>query len=98
MTDVGLECLAKSLQHNKVLTALNMSNFAQNPNRLTGEIVPILSEYLQNNDTLTELELPGNLGFSIASIENAVNDVRKRRGLPLIGVRGMSVPLSKSCM
>ena len=100
MTDVGLECLAKSLLYNNVLTKLDIGNGynANNPNRLTEKIVPVLTECLQNNHTLTELWLPGNLKSSIASIEKAVNDVRKRSGLSLIIVIGMSVPLNENCM
>ena len=98
MTDVGLECLAKSLQHNNVLTKLDIGNGfdANNPNRLTEKIVPVLTENLQNNHTLTELVLPENLRSSTARIEKAVNDVRKRSGLPLIKVSGMSVPLNEN--
>ena len=91
MTDVGLECLAKSLQHNNILTRLDISNGASSPNRLTEKIVPVLTEYLKNNHTLSELELPGNLRSSIA-------DVRKTSGLPLINVIGMSVPLNENSM
>ena len=100
MTYVGLEWLAKSLQHNNVLTTLYLWNAsrANYPNRLTEKIVPVLTECLQNNHTLTELRLPWNLKSSTASIENAVNDVRKRSGLPLIEVSGMSVPLNESSM
>ena len=99
MTDVGLEYLAKSLQHNNVLTILDISNgYANNPNRLTEKIVPVLTECLQNNHILTELVLPKNLRSSTASIEKAVNDVRKRSGLPLIEVLGMSVPLNENSM
>ena len=100
MTDVGLECLAKSLQHNNVLTKLDISDVsaANNRNRLTEKVVPVLTECLQNNHTLTELWLPGNLRSSTAIIENAVNDVRKRSGLPLIKVSGMSVPLNENSM
>ena len=100
MTDVGLECLAKSLQHNNVLTKLDIGNGynANYPNRLTEKIVPVLIECLQNNHTLTWLELPGSLRSSIASIKKAVNDVRKRSGLPLIKVTGMSVPLNENSM
>ena len=100
MTDVGLECLAKSLQHNNGLTKLDISNLssANYPNRLTEKIVPVLTECLQNNHTLTKLELPGNLRSSTARIEKAVNDVRKRSGLPLIEVSGMSVPLNENSM
>ena len=98
MTDVGLECLAKSLQHNKCLTVLKISNYNKNPNRLTEKIVPILTKCLQNNHSLIALELPNNLKSSTTSIEKAVNDVRKRRRLPLIIVNGMSVPLNKNCV
>ena len=100
MTDVGLECLAKSLQHNNVLTTLYVyyglsTNY---PNRLTEKIVPVLTEYFQDNHTLTGLVLPENLRSSTASREKAVNDVRKRSGLPLIKVIGMSVPLNENSM
>jgi Ran GTPase-activating protein (RanGAP) involved in mRNA processing and transport len=91
MTDVGLECLAKSLQHNKVLNVLNVGNISGNRNRLTKRIVPVLTRCLQINDTLTKLVLPKKLEPSIQSIEKAVNDVRKRSGLPYIEVKGMSV-------
>ena len=102
MTDVGLECLAKSLQHNNVL-ALNelyLYNLgtADIPNRITEKIVPVLTECLQNNHTLTKLVLPKNLKSSTTSIEEAVNDVRKRSGLPLIEVIGMYVPLNEDSM
>ena len=94
MTDVGLDCLAKSLQHNNVLTRLYVYNgySTNNGNRPTEKIVPVLTECLQNNHTLNWLELPQNLKSSTASIEKAVNDVRKTNGLPLIKVSGMSVP------
>ena len=89
MTDVGFQCLAKSLQQNNVLTQLQVWNFSSNPNGITEKIVPVLTECLQNNHTLTELKLPKNLESSTTSIEEAVNDVRKRSGLPLIKVTGM---------
>ena len=102
MTDVGLECLAKSLQYNNVLNELQLWSLTsysdQWPNRLTAKIVPVLAECLQNNHTLTELWLPQNLRSSIANIEKPVNDVRKRSGLPLIKVTGMSVPLNGNTM
>ena len=100
MTDVGLECLAKSLQHNNVLTQLHVWNFGgeDNPNRVTEKIVPVLTECLQNNHTLTELGLPKNLKSYTTSIEEAVNDVRKRSRLPLIKVTGMYVPLNEDSM
>ena len=98
MTDVGLECLAKSLQHNNVLKTLLLSNFSNNLNRLTEKIIPVLTECLQNNHTLTWLELPKNLESSTTSIEEAVNDVRKRSGLPLIKVTGMYAPPNEDSM
>ena len=99
MTDVGLECLAKFLQDNNVLNQLDVFNFddENNPNRITEKIVPVLTECLQNNHTLTELKLPLNLESSTTSIE-AVNDVRKRSGLPLIKVKGMYAPLNEDSM
>ena len=100
MTDVGLECLAKSLQHNNLLNELYLYNLSStdNPNRITEKIVPVLTECLQNNHTLTKLELPKNLESSTTSIEEAVNDVRKRSGLPLIKVTGMYIPLNEDSM
>ena len=99
MTDVGLECLAKSLQHNNVLTTLYVYNIsgANYPNRLTEKIIPVLTECLQDNHTLTGLCLPGNLRSSTASIKKAVNDVRMRSGLLLIRVTGMSVQYIATC-
>ena len=91
MTDVGLQCLIKSLQHNNILSILSVYNLNDNPNRLTEKIVPVVSECLQNNRTLTELWLPKNLRSSRVSIEEAVNDVRKRSGLPYIKVIGKSI-------
>ena len=67
-----------------------------NLNRLTEKIVPVLTECFQNNHTLTKLELPKNLKSSTTSIEKAVNGVRKRSGLPLIKVTGMSVTLNEN--
>ena len=101
MTDMGLRCLAKSLHHNKVLNNIRLHNiFSSNKqclNRLTEKIVPVLTECLQNNHTLTKLMLPGNIiESSRASIEKAVNDVRKRSRLPLIMVSGMSIHLNKN--
>ena len=97
MTDVGLECLAKSVQHNNILNELQVWNVTEkNPNRITEKIVPVLTECLQNNHTLTKLVLPNNLKSSTTSIENAVNDVRKRSGLPFIEVTGMYVPLNET--
>ena len=94
MTDVGLKCLVKSLHHN-VLNELHIWNLSNNYNRLTEKIVPVLIERVQNNHTLTELVLPKNLESCTTNIEKAINDVRKRSGLPLIEVSGMSVPLNE---
>ena len=94
MTDVGLQYLAKSLQYNSVLATLQLYNLNRNRNRLTEKIVPVLTECLQNNHILTQLDLPKNLESYTTSIEKAVNDVRKRFGLLLIKVEGMSIPLN----
>jgi Ran GTPase-activating protein (RanGAP) involved in mRNA processing and transport len=96
MTDVGLECLVKSLQHNNVLNKLSAFNLDDNPNKISEKIIPVLTKCLQNNRTLTELQLPKNLKSSTASIEEAVNDVRKRNGLPFIKVEGRSIPLNEN--
>ena len=91
ITDVGLEFLVKSLQCNNVLNKLSVYNSGGSSNRLTETIVPVLTECLQNNHTLTGLSLPENLESSTASIEKAVNDVRKRNGLRFIRVTGRSI-------
>ena len=89
MTDMGLKCIVKSLQHNIVLYKLSIG-YTTNRN-ITKKIVPVLTECLQKNHTLTQLQLPMNLQSSGISIEKAVNDIRKRNGLPLIQVQGVSV-------
>ena len=87
MTNMGLEQLATSLIYNDSLVTLMLCNHLQTtPNVLTDEIVPFLSDCLKRNLTLTNLGLPGDLKSSTTSIEEAVNDVRKKRGLPLIEV------------
>ena len=86
MTDKGLVCLAKSVQHNNTLTRLYVNNLTDSSNRLTEKIIPILTECLRNNRTLTTLMVPENLESSTATIQEAVNDIRRRSGLPLIKV------------
>ena len=99
VTDVGLEYLAKSLQHNNVLTRLDVWNYSSNNlNRITEKIVPVLTKCLQNNHTLTKLWLPKNFKSCTTSIQKAVNDIRKRSGLPLIKVTGMYVPLNEDSL
>ena len=92
MTDVGLECLAKSLRHNNVLSQLHVWNLdgENNFNRITRKIFPVFTECLKYNSTLTNLDLPKSIQSSTISIEESVNVIRKRRGLPLIEVTGMS--------
>ena len=89
MTDVGFECLVKSLQDNKVLNELYVHNsrtVAASPtlNRITEKIVTVLTECLQNNNSLIMLGLPQNVKSSTTSIQDAVSDVRKRSGMALI--------------
>ena len=92
MTDMGLTYLAWLLQHNNALKQLDVYNFrGDNANRLTKRIVPVLTECLQNNHSLTRLELPVNLESFATSIENTINGARKRNGLPLIKVEGMTL-------
>ena len=94
MTDVGLECLATSLQCNSAMNDLRLFSYYNStvhggwPNKFTERIVPILIKCFQNNCTLTKLGLPRNLESSTASIEKAVNDARRRGGLPFIKVSG----------
>ena len=100
MTDVGLEYLAQSLQYNNDLSHLLLWNLqmGSKSNIITEKVVPILTECLQNNHTLTLLELPRDFKSSttLGNIEKAVNDVRKRSELPLIEVSGMSVSLMRT--
>ena len=89
-TDVALECLSNSIRDNKSLNTLNVVNLAdRNKNLITEKIVPVLIECLQNNHTLTMLYLPDNLESYTTGIQKAVNDVRKRNGLPLIQVHDL---------
>ena len=92
VTDNGLKCLAEAIQHNHALGALFVHNLPHRnirtfKNPITKGIIPVLIEYLQINCTLTELYIPNNLESCTSSIKEAVNDVRKRSGLPLIEVK-----------
>ena len=96
MTDKGLKNLAKSLQHNGSLERLNIGNgdiyyedegkgvfCSHNHNTITKEGILVLIECLKNNKSLMELIIPDNSELSMTAQE-AVNESRKKRGLPLI--------------
>ena len=91
MTDTGLKCLAKCLQDNVVLKKLKVYSYSNKDyqNKITENVVPVLTEYLQKVHTLTELCLPMSLRSSITTIEETVSNARKRNGLPFIEVLGM---------
>ena len=80
--------LLKALQHNHGLTELQIFRNSA----LTERIVSVLIEYLTNNHSLVGLWLPGQLESACCdlAIEKAVNDVRKKNGLPLIEVRSLN--------
>ena len=87
MTDIGLKQLAISLTHNCSLAELTLETFSgDQDNKLTVGIVPVLSHCLKQNSTLTKLLLPLNLASSTTSTEEAVNAVRRAKGLPLISI------------
>ena len=79
--------LAEALAGNKCLEKLSISC---NRKLVSGDKLTIqkISEYLQNNHILTELHLYGDWSCACKhEIESAVNDIRKRHGLPLLCVR-----------
>ena len=88
IADNGFQCLAEAIQYNHGLNTLFVHNriFSKISNLISETIVPVLIECLQNNCTLTKLWLPYKLKSSMSDIEEAVNDVRKRSGLPLIEI------------
>ena len=90
MTDVGLEHLANSLQANRSLNQLHLYNIGSGvENHITGKSVLFL---IKNNSTLEELSLPADFKSSTNSIQEIINETRKRSGLSFIKVTG------KSCM
>ena len=88
ITDNGFQYLAEAIQDNRGLSTLFVHNclFSKTRNLISETIIPILIECLQNNHTLTKLWLPHKLKSSTSDIEEAINDVRKRSGLPLVEV------------
>ena len=98
MTDEGLESLAKSLQHSKSLQQLNLCNghtkindnnivldwITSYPNTITKKGVSVLTECLKNKKSLSELILPADFESSTTTVQEAVNEARKRNGLPFI--------------
>ena len=113
MTDEHLESLARSLQHNKSLQQLNISNgfmyqlvhspatrtkykCIEYPNTITKKGVSVLTECLKKNNSLLELILPADFESSTTTVQVAVNEARKRSGLPFIKWH-VSLFLSSSC-
>ena len=94
ITDIGFEYIAKSMQNNNALKTLNVATCPGlgTENQITVKIVSVLIECLQINHTLTELYLPDNLDSSTPDINKAVNDIRQRKGLPLVEVKGITIP------
>ena len=87
VSDIGLRYLAKAIQDNHSLKSLIVTNpYSKIKSSIAEKIVPVLIECLQNNDTLTNLLLPRRLESSVSGINEAVNDVRKRNGLPVIDI------------
>ena len=91
ITNIGLEYLVKSIQDNNGLNTLSFTKLAGYYDRSTWDlkesrIIQVLIECLPNNKTLTNLDLSCALGSYVTVIEEAVNDVRKQRGLPLLTV------------
>ena len=96
ITNIGLEYLANSIQHNNGLNTLSITNsevpLDERDKRsdcytsISEKIVPVLKKCLQDNKTLTNLELSCTLKTSVTVIEGAVNGVRKQRRLPLLRV------------
>ena len=89
MTD---ECLAKSIQDNNGLETLNIfsSSISDATNCITPMVIPVFTECLTSNHTLTELGfvdfIETSTSISTANMKKVVNDVRKRNGLPLIDI------------
>ena len=94
ITDVGLKYFVKSIQENKGLNTLSVTNsvvdLAANHGKrsncysvITEKIIPVLTECLQNNSTLTYLELSRALEELETDIDEAVNE---ERGVPLLTI------------
>ena len=59
-------------------------------NVVTDKEIPHLIDCLKNNTALTMLVLPKDNEQSITTIQEAVNNVRKKNGLPNVEVKGES--------
>ena len=92
MTDMGLECLARSLQHNKSLEVLEIWNdlVILYENIITEKGASVLIECLKKNQSLLKLVLPADFKYTSCTMQEAVNEARMRRKLPLIKVTGGS--------
>ena len=63
------------------------------PNTITKKGVSVLTECLKKNNSLLELILPADFESSTTTVQEAVNEARKRNGLPFIKVTGESFSL-----
>ena len=92
LTDVGLGDLACSLQQNRALKELYIRSYlSEYRNTITDKGIDSLKTYLKNNTTLTMLVLPKDNEMFTNTIQEAVNETRKMRGLPVIEVKGQSL-------
>ena len=92
ITDDGLCCLVKSIHNHCALNALLLHNSHRKfENAITENVIPVLIEclQLQSSHTLTELYLPDNfeLARSLHDIREAINDIRKKSGVPVLEVK-----------
>ena len=100
MTNLGLWHLANALLQNSSLTRLDIWNADCDndylyPNFICDDGVAFLTECLKKNSVLSELNLPGDFKLSAATAQEAINERRRRSGLPLIKVKGK---FSFSCL
>ena len=94
ISDTGMEYLAKSIQDNTGLNTLYLLNrkwtWNYDGKNITANIIPILTECLPKNHTLTELAFSNDLSdlivYEVDEIERTVNDVRMRNGLPYLKI------------
>ena len=79
MTDKGLKLLSHALTENKALQKLDITW-----NRISERGLLVFTEFLMKNEGLVKLWLQRH--FRPASVQEAVNESRKKDGLPLIEV------------
>ena len=94
MTDKGLEHIRNSLQKNERLKELKVYNFQNQKhlNKLTGnsDSIRYLTDTLKKRLTLQTLMLPAEFESTVSTIEEAINEERKKNRVTLIKVVGES--------